>query len=722
MLAFLLTVGSLFTAPVLVQEPVVNVPQQSDDLGKIRQRLLDRMLRGVVPQRVAPLLAAQKSDGSWPDVDYADETRSGWRAYKHLTHLLDLARAYRAPRTRWTGAPRTRAAFLKGLDYWLRHDFRNPNWWWNKIGVPRAMSDLVLMMDQDLSADQRTRGLRIVARAEMGMTGQNLVWVTEVTAIRAILENDARLVHKAYRRIADEIRVSAAEGIQGDFSFHQHGPCLYNHGYGAGFAVDCAHLATVVKGTDMAFSKTTLQTLAGLILDGSQWMARGRVSDFGAEGRELTRPNQDASYLGRAAADMLEAADLRRAEFRDLVARVAGRSAPPLVGNRHFWCSDFMTHQREAYYASARMVSKRIYNTDGPANQEGLKSHHLADGCMVVMRTGHEYAGIFPVWDWQKIPGTTALQLPELTGTPRYKGKRAFVGGVSDGLHGMAAMELANGPLTARKSWFFFDDPMRVARLETEEHGWQPENLIVCLGTAIACADSEHPVMTTLNQCLLHGDVVVSDGKAARVLSSGTHDVDDPAWIWHDQVGYLLLQPASVRVRNAAQSGSWHLINERASKQTITKDVFRATINHRAGPRNESYAYCVLPGVTADTLKPTIQSPVRVIANRANLQAVWHPTLRLAGLAFYQAGTCAVTPSLTLAVDTPCLVLLRICDDGCVVSVANPVNKAADIAVDLRVRAPKSRTGVKSIHQRLHLPGGLDAGKTVTIRCDGDGA
>ena len=76
-----------------------------------------------------------------------------------------------------------------------------------------------------------------------------------------------------------------------------------------------------------------------------------------------------------AASASASAADLRA---------VAGQpQAPPLVGNRHFWRADFMAHHRPGYYASARMHSKRIASTDGPANSEGLLSHHLADGCFV---------------------------------------------------------------------------------------------------------------------------------------------------------------------------------------------------------------------------------------------------------------------------------------------------------------------------------------------------
>ena len=90
---------------------------------------------------------------------------------------------------------------MKGLDGWLRLDPQNPNWWWNKIGVPKTLLPVLLLLDNALSDAQRAGGLKILRRAGIGMTGQNLVWVTEITAGRGLLERDAELVTTAYRRI-----------------------------------------------------------------------------------------------------------------------------------------------------------------------------------------------------------------------------------------------------------------------------------------------------------------------------------------------------------------------------------------------------------------------------------------------------------------------------------------------------------------------------------------
>ena len=49
-----------------------------------------------------------------------------------------------------------------------------------------------------------------------------------------------------------------------------------------------------------------------------------------------------------------------------------------------------------------------------PYNGPGKPTHHRADGANYLMLKGDEYHNIWPVYDWQKISGTTIVQKPEL--------------------------------------------------------------------------------------------------------------------------------------------------------------------------------------------------------------------------------------------------------------------------------------------------------------------
>ena len=76
-----------------------------------------------------------RQDGSWPGIDYESKERSRWGTTRHLSNVLYLARAYTSGDTNLRDDLRLKKAVTRSLDYWLTHDFRNPNWWYNRIGV-----------------------------------------------------------------------------------------------------------------------------------------------------------------------------------------------------------------------------------------------------------------------------------------------------------------------------------------------------------------------------------------------------------------------------------------------------------------------------------------------------------------------------------------------------------------------------------------------------------
>ena len=444
-----------------------------------------------------------------------------------------------------------------------------------------------------------------------------------------------------------------------------------------------------MSGTRFAFPPEKIDLLTKLVLDGHQWLARGETPDYGAIGRQTARADQSVGYLSRVVRNMLQLPTGREQEFKALEQRASAQSAPPLVGNRHFWRSDTMAHHRTGYYTSARMYSQRIVNTDGPANGEGLRNHHIADGCNLLLRSGREYWNIFPVWDWEKVPGTTVEQTGQFDTSPRRRGETEFVGGVSDGTYGVAAFDFRRDRLAARKAWFFFDDQY------------------VCLGAGIAC-DSNNPVITTVNQCLLQGSVLVSDGDAISKLERGSATLPTAGWVYHDQVAYYFPQPGAVQVRAEQQTGSWHLIASEQPNRPTSEDVFSLWLEHGTRPSGSTYAYVVAPGVPVPSAAAGAQSlGVEILRNDNSLQAVWNESLALAGVAFYEPGQLKITDTLALSVDRACLALLRESADAFTVTLSNPRNEALQVTVTIL------RDGVAH-RQTIELPEGMCAGSSVS--------
>ena len=122
-------------------------------------------------KHVRRLIHAQRADGSWPSIDYASAVRSQWPTSKHLKNLKSIANAHRTPETE--------QAFHKALGFWLNGRFRNPNWWWNQIGVPLSVGASALLMDDVLTAEERAGVVKLMQESRIQMTGQNKVWLEE---------------------------------------------------------------------------------------------------------------------------------------------------------------------------------------------------------------------------------------------------------------------------------------------------------------------------------------------------------------------------------------------------------------------------------------------------------------------------------------------------------------------------------------------------------------
>lgn len=705
--ALSVSVGGAHASAVLGEKPMLSVPvivpltaPRSDDLTLVRQRLrasfvpaADTRLGGEPAQK---LLDSLRADGSWADQVYTDTNRENWKASGHLPRLLRITREYFQPQSLLSGRADVKGKILAALDYWLRVDPRNDNWWHNEIGVPLQVGELLLLLDTEAPPDLRQRGTALMTRSKMEkMTGQNLVWTAQIQILRGCLEEAPALVQAAYERMWQEVRYARAgeEGVQVDHSFHQHGALLYAGGYGAGFTNDVSRFVGYAQGTRFAIPETKKAILEAYVLDGQQWMLRGGQWDFGVTGRELIRPNKSAAGIARPITALAQQKGFRQKEMTAFAARLQAKpGAPALTGNRHFWLSDYMSHHRPDYFASTRMHSVRTFNTDGFINGENKKSHHLADGAIYLARDGQEYVGIYPVWDWHRIPGTTIEQNTVLEPQKvKRKGATRFVGGVSDGMYGVAAMDLASGTLHAQKAWFYFDRE------------------IVCLGAGIECATG-NPVVTSLNQCLLRGAVVTS-ANLTEELPKGERNLAGAKWVWHDNIGYVFPTPATVQVRNDTQTGTLRDVGP-GSPEPVSKDVFSLWINHGAAPQKASYAYIIAPSITAAQAATMAASPlpIEVTSNTPQLQAVWHNGLQMLAASFREAGQ-VMAGGMTVGVDQPCLLLLQRSDSSLRISVSNPQNDAT-AAVNVTIMMDK---GGKKREQvvRVELPGGLNAGQSV---------
>lgn len=692
------------------------------------QTVKERMRAAILPRQPAAIadlsasaaknLKAEQPDGSWPDIEYSNGTQSFWEAAQHLYRLHVMSRAWATPDQPLYHDAALEKGTLAALDFWLKHDYQNPNWWWNEIGGPQLIGESLLLLEPKLTQAQRDRGITIMARAKIRTgNGQNTVWWAGNTIIRGLLENKPEVVADAFHAIYGEVHMAVPpeEGIQPDNSFHQHRQQLYNGGYGLAFGNDVARYIAYAWGTPWQIPPDKMTHFTNYMLDGQQWMIRGRIMDYSTVGREITRAGKVAvtnswtlgpiSPAG-AAYGILNAVELladlpvpRRAEFRAFAARLRGLpDAPPLIGNRMFWKSDYMAHHRAGFFTSDKMLSKRMMSGE-VVNDEGRKSFHLSDGATFLYRTGEEYFNIFPAWDWNHVPGTTVeVWDPMPKRNPQIRGGSAFVGGVSDGLYGMAAMHLVRDALDAKKAVFYFDDGF------------------VALGAGITDT-SDFPIITAVNQPLLKGEVLADAERGP--LPKGRHDLSRSRWVLHDGVGYVFAPGQKVVLTNGPRTGSWRDFGTSSPAQPQTLDVFNLWIEHGKKPTGATYRYSVLPGATAKRLAEYVdRPPVTVVSNTPALQAVFNHNVRVLEAAFYRPGVADAGRGWTVAVDRPCLLLMREMRGGVEIAVSNPENEAltVNVVVDRPLDGVATINGNGKSRVTFSLPGGEMAGSSVVRR------
>ena len=186
-------------------------------------------------------------DGEWTDIAYNDNSRTTWGAAEHLDRTLVMAKMARLAQIQQLPDESLNAKVLLALKAWTNRDPRNPNWWWNQIGVPELIGGIATLMFPELSKAELAKVVRIMMRSNwrrVPWTGANLIWGVEIEIVRGCLENNAATVAEGYERMYQEIKVVSPqeEGIQQDNSFHQHGAQLYSGGYGLFYANDVGRL------------------------------------------------------------------------------------------------------------------------------------------------------------------------------------------------------------------------------------------------------------------------------------------------------------------------------------------------------------------------------------------------------------------------------------------------------------------------------------------------
>lgn len=672
---------------LLAQQTTSSTPFQGNNeyqllMEKIRQ---DFATNPPVKKIDEALKTYNETDGSFTDVDYASIQRTNWPPLKHIERLYDCAFAYTIPGNCYYNDESLYNKIVKGLEFWYE---RNPwchNWWYNQIAEPQQLGVMLIQLRTGkklIPSDLEKKTLERIKKDggnPAKWTGANRTDIALHWIYRACLTEDEEDLTFALDNAYNPIVYTTKEGFQHDNCYFQHGRQLYIGGYGDEILKGITQVAMYTHGTRYAIPQEKLKLLSKFMRETYYATIRGKHMLFDVLGRGVSRPNiTDKSHTALFAKRMMTLDPNHADEFKAIVARLESKQTAGYAlkaKHTHYFRGDYTLHVRPEYTFDVRMVSTRTARCEY-GNEENLKTYFMSDGCTNITTSGDEYANIFPVWNWTRIPGITAPQMDEIPQAEsdwQQPGTSTFAGGVSDSLYGVSAYayndNYAHINTTAHKSWFFFDDE------------------VVCLGAGIT-STSDYKLSTTLNQCLTSADktVWIKSGKKTHEMNGTQAEHNAPEWVLHNGIGYLFPQGGAITVSKQTQSGDWNAINH-SHKGLESKEVFTLSLEHGENPTNASYAYIVVPGKDNARKMESYskQNSVEIISNTAEMQVVRNKQLNIWGIVFYQAGELK-HHDLQVKADKACTLLVKTDKSGkATLHVADPGQTESEIRLDIKL-------------------------------------
>ena len=522
--------------------------------------------------------------GAWNDIDYTTKDRGSWHSTLHITRMLALTKLYCHQSSQWYKDERLKNLIHRSISYWGKLMPKCPNWWHNDIGVPKKMIAAMLCIREELTPEEIAIGLKVLQRSAFGKTGQNKVWLAGNQLMKGLLLDDEALVVKAKNIIAEEIVMTDQEGIQEDYSFHQHGAQMQFGNYGLTFIDVMSFWCSVLYGTDYAFSDEQNRLVMRFISDGMNWTVYKGIMDHNACGRQPFKNGP----AGKAASVTIA---LR--QFGDMMP-----DQGELVGGRYFHRSDYGVFRQKDWFASVRMHSRRTIGYEY-TNRENQHAHFSADAALMFMQSGKEYENIQAIWDWRKLPGVTAYEdgnkVP-LSAVADILEGRQYVSNDTEAVDGYAsdgclvtAFELRRDGMSGKKAVMCFDD------------------CIVALGAGLGCSLKGVSHLTTaLDQTHYYSDEKIGSN-----------------WVYHNDRGYVVLDGASLNLTTEIQHGDWYDIDNSLPAKPSSGRVFKLWVEHDVSSMNNSYAYVILPNASAKSVAKWAKRPaVKILENTSNCQSI----------------------------------------------------------------------------------------------------
>jgi hyaluronate lyase len=592
------------------------------------------------------------------------------------------------------------------------------NWWDWEIGAPLYIVDVALYMYNVLGLSGLSNTLNAVDHfvpSPFGgtsgtSTGGNLTDKIRIVAVRGATARDASKLTLAANAFSSLFApVTSGDGFYADGSFIQHRRHPYNCSYGLVAIQDVSLVLPWLTGSPWQYTANLAQTNVILpwrctdpaYTNVMQWVYKtyqpvvyyGAAMDM-TRGRAVSRSGSQDHTIGNSLMQWLltlgvsafptaaDAAQIKSmvkywvqvdayrsftnnvplqlvAPTKQLMANAGVVPRGELLGHWTFAGMDRVVHLRPGWGLGLSLSSSRVYNYES-MNSENLHGWFQGDGMTYLYNgdLGQFSDDFWPTVDPYRLPGTTVDTTTRADASGQsYLSSKNWAGGATLLTNGVAGMELDayNSPLTARKSWFMFDDE------------------VVCLGAGITCNNGVDIQTTAVNRKISSSNTnaLVMDGITMPTTLGWQTNRPNTGWCSLDALGGCYFPGrATLNALRQSRSASWSQINSGGSTSSTTKNYLTLWFDHGVNPANAGYAYVLLPNHTAlQTSNYALAPEITLLENSTNVQAVKETTLSIVAANFWTDG--ARTADL-ITVNARASILTQESATGLAVAVSDP--------------------------------------------------
>lgn len=583
------------------------------------------------------------------------------------------------------------------------------NWFDWQISSPLSINNITTWIYSSLTATQITNWHAVIDYQALtwgaSLTGANRVWACNIKITSGIIvKNSAKIILGRDQLSSVFDYVTSGEGMYSDGSFLQHTALIpYNGGYGINLLDNLTKVMYVVAGSTWDITDPDVNNIYQWVYNAFEPlfyntsmadMVRGRnIARLASDDNGLTSIGSLGASVARMAVSAPSADD--RAAYKSMIKKWMTEATSPtkyadlvmissivqtkqimsdpsvttrdaLIMNKQYPNMARAIHHRPGFGFGISMSSNKIGNFE-IVNNENLKGWHTGDGMTYLYNSDlTQYKDSYwPTVNSYRLPGTTVNQ--NTTAAANVKNPNSWVGGTEiSGQYGITGMQYtANAAtLTAKKSWFMFDDE------------------IVSLGAGITSTDNKvaetivenRKLNSSANNALTVNGAAKSTTLGWNETMTGVTKVHLAGNVAGSDIGYYFPTATTLKGLREARTDSWSSINQYYTAAeyftNYTRNYMNLWFDHGTNPTNAQYAYVLLPGMSSGQLDTYAANPdITVVENSTAAQAVQENALGILGINFWNDAAKTVSG---VSSNKKASVMVRTTENGTEVSVSDP--------------------------------------------------